>query len=94
MRERELLRELHEAYVWKINAAVEEGRMDLVWDFADEYTDEALRLMTTLESPACGRPDCAVCAGAGPRPAVPPRRTWFRWRRDGRLPRDRGARPR
>ena len=66
MRERELLRELHEAYVWKVNAAVEEGRMDLVWDFADEYTDEALRLMTTLESPACGRPDCAVCAAPAP----------------------------
>ena len=52
MRESDLLRELHETYVWKVNAAVEEGRMDLVWDFADEYTDEALRLMTTLESPA------------------------------------------
>ena len=36
MRESDLLRELHETYVWKVNAAVEEGRMDLVWDFADE----------------------------------------------------------
>ena len=81
MRESDLLRELHETYVWKVNAAVEEGRMDLVWDFADEYTDEALRLMTTLESPGCSRPDCAVCAAAGSRPVAPPRRRRFRWMR-------------
>lgn len=80
MGEGDLLRELHEAYVWKVNAAVEEGRMDLVWAFADEYTDEALRLMTTSESPGCSRPDCAVCAGGGPAPTVPPRRRRFRWR--------------
>jgi len=81
MRESDLLRELHETYIWKVNAAVEEGRMDLVWDFADEYTDEALGLMTTLESPACSRPDCAACAAAGSRPVVPPRRRRFRWGR-------------
>jgi len=81
MRENDLLRELHESYVWKVNAAVEEGRMDLVWNFADEYTDEALRLMTTLESPGCDRPDCAVCAGTSRAPGVPARRRRFRWRR-------------
>jgi hypothetical protein len=81
MREGDLLRELHEAYVWKVNAAVEEGRMDLVWTFVDEYTDEALRLMTALEAPGCGRPDCAVCAAGRPAPTAPPRRRRFGWRR-------------
>ena len=79
MAEPDLLRELHDAYVWKVNAAVAEGRMDLVWEFADEYTDEALQLMSTLGSPGCGRPDCAVCARGASAPAPPPRRRWF-WR--------------
>ena len=82
MGEADLLRELHDAYVWKVNAAVAEGRMDLVWEFADEYTDEALELMSTLESPGCGRPDCAICVGGPARPAPPPRRRRF-WRRSG-----------
>ena len=80
MAEADLMRELHDAYVWKVNAAVEEGRMDLVWQFADEYTDEALQLMTTLESPGCGRPECAICARDGSSATVPPRRRWFRRR--------------
>ena len=78
--EPDLLRELHEAYVWKVNAAVAEGRMDLVWEFADEYTDEALQLVYALGSPGCGRSDCAVCAGGASRRAPPPRRRRF-WRR-------------
>jgi hypothetical protein len=78
--EPDLLRELHEAYVWKVNAAVAEGRMDLVWEFADEYTDEALQLVYALGSPGCGRSDCAVCAGGASRGAPPPRRRRF-WRR-------------
>lgn len=32
-----LLRELHDAYVWEINAAVGEDRMDLVWRLADWF---------------------------------------------------------
>ncbi len=80
MAEADLMRELHDAYVWKVNAAVEEGRMDLVWQFADEYTDEALQLMTTLESPGCGRPECAVCARDDSIATAPPRRRWFWWR--------------
>ena len=81
MAEADLMRELHDAYVWKINAAVEEGRMDLVWQFADEYTDEALQLMTTLQSAGCGRPECAVCArGTSSSPTLPARRRWLWWR--------------
>ena len=80
MGETDALRELHDAYVWKVNAAVAEDRMDLVWQFADEYTDEALQLLTTLESPGCGRPDCAICARGGSSPTVPARRRWFRRR--------------
>jgi hypothetical protein len=80
MGETDPLRELHDAYVWKVNAAVAEDRMDLVWQFADEYTDEALQLLAALESPGCGRPDCAICARGSPTPTVPSRRRWFRRR--------------
>lgn len=83
MGETDLLRELHDAYVWKVNAAVAEDRMDLVREFADEYTDEALRLMAALESPDCGRSDCAVCARGTSSPTVPARRRWF-WQRQPR----------
>ena len=83
MGEPDLLRELHEAYVWKVNEAVAEGRMDLVWQFSDEYTDEALDLMATLQTPGCGRPDCASCARASSNRTVLARRRWF-WRRPHR----------
>jgi hypothetical protein len=36
------LRELHELYVWQVNAAIEEGRDDLVAELADEYFEVAL----------------------------------------------------
>ena len=74
MGESDLLRDLHDAYVWEVNAAVGEGRMDLVWQLADEYTDEALRLMSAMGSPGCGRPDCVICAQRSSRPALPPDR--------------------
>lgn len=89
MGETDLLRELHDAYVWKVNAAVAEGRMDLVHEFADEYTDEALQLISSLGSPGCERPGCAICAGStgspgsAARPSPPRRRRRF-WRRGGR----------
>lgn len=57
----EQLRELHDTYVWEVNAAVGEGRLDLVWQLADQYLDEALRLVTDGEPAGCGRPQCAVC---------------------------------
>jgi hypothetical protein len=79
-------RELHEAYIWRVNAAVAEGRTDLVRELVDEYDDEALRLMTSTGEPGCGRAECAICA---PAPSPPPRRAptqrrfWRRHRSTG-----------
>jgi hypothetical protein len=71
------LRELHDEYVWEVNAAVGEGREDLVRPLADEYLDAAMRMVSDLYGASCGRPDCAVCT----RPAVAPRPVplWTRW---------------
>jgi hypothetical protein len=44
--EAEQLARLHEFYVWQVNAAVGEGRMDLVEELANQYTEDALELMT------------------------------------------------
>ena len=75
------LRALHDAYVWEVNAAVGEGRPDLVGRLADDYLDEALRLVTS-EAPGCGLPDCAVCRRSRPTPAERRRRGWRRtWHR-------------
>ena len=83
MGDEEQLRELHDRYVWEVNAAVGEGRLDLVWRLADDYFDEALLLMTSGEQMACGRPDCAVCRQQRPADTAPRRRReWFRRRRD------------
>lgn len=74
------LQELHDAYVWEVNAAVGEDRLDLVWQLADDYLDAALQLLTAGEPATCGSPDCVVCTR--PRPVRPSRRThWFRRRR-------------
>jgi hypothetical protein len=48
--ESQRLRELHELYIWQVNAAVEEGRDDLVAELADEYLEAALAEL------AAGRP--------------------------------------
>ena len=37
--------ELHDFYVGQVNAAVEAGRDDLVWDLAQDFPDEALELL-------------------------------------------------
>ena len=68
------LRELHEFYVWQVNAAVEEGREDLVEQLADEYLEEALAEL------AAGRAhDAAIDLGADDDPdrgaPVPPHRS-------------------
>ena len=61
------LRELHETYVWKVNAAVGEGRDDLIRRLARDFTDEALRLITDdADNEPCRRPDCPVCTRQGP----------------------------
>jgi hypothetical protein len=77
MRDADLLRELHETYVWEVNAAVGEDRMDLVWRLSDEYADKALELLTAIESPGCGRPECVICARCSSSSRVPARRRWF-----------------
>lgn len=74
----EQLRQLHDSYAWEVNAAVGEGRLELVWQLADEYLNQALRLMTDTELAGCGRDPCAICQ----RRPVPRsrRRGWFRGR--------------
>ena len=62
-----VLRALHEKYVWEVNAAVAEGRSDLVEFYCDEYLELAVQAM------AEGVPV------AGVRP--PPPRSPGRWRR-------------
>ena len=84
MGDEEQLRELHDYYAWEVNAAVGEGRLDLVWRLADDYLDEALALMTTDEPVGCGRPDCAVCQRPRPAFETPRRRRWFGGTRGGR----------
>ena len=74
----EQLRELHDAYAWEVNAAVGEGRLDLVSRLADEYLDQALRILTGGEAAGCGRDDCVVCGQ--PRTAPSARRRWWRRR--------------
>ena len=76
MGDKEQLQELHDAYVWEVNAAVGEGRPDLVWQLADAYLDQALELMTAGMPTDCGRPDCAICQQPHPARTRPRRRAW------------------
>ncbi len=78
MGDTEQLRELHDYYAWEVNAAVGEGRLDLVWRLADEYVDSALELITSGEPTDCGSADCAVCQRPRPQLSVSRRRRWFR----------------
>ena len=74
----EQLRELHDSYVWEVNAAVGAGRLDLVWQLADQYLDEALELIAGGEPSTCGKTDCAVCGRSRPAVAMSRRRRWPR----------------
>jgi hypothetical protein len=78
MGDAEQLRELHDTYVWHVNAAVGEGRLDLVRELADEYVDRAMELMTDGRPTGCGRPGCAVCRRPRPTPSRPRRHRWSR----------------
>jgi hypothetical protein len=68
------LRDLHDFYVWELNAAIGEGREDLAWELADDYVDSAMRAMTAAHPIACERDDCVMCTR--PR-ATRPRRGWL-----------------
>jgi len=70
------LRELHDHYVWEVNAAIGDGRTDLVRQLADDYLDSALRLLTDSEQPGCQDPGCAVCQRPV-RATVRRRRAWM-----------------
>jgi len=61
------LRELHQDFAWKVNAAVAAGRADLVDALCEEYADEAVRLLTGAP-PADPRPP--------PPPPPPPQSRW------------------
>ena len=50
------LRDLHDLYVWKVNAAIGKGRQDLVWELAKEYFDEAMQAIADDHPTACERP--------------------------------------
>jgi hypothetical protein len=91
----DVLRELHDAYAWEVNAAVGEDRMDLVWRLAAEYTDRALQLMTAAESPECGRAGCVICARSTGQVRSRRRDRLGRWRsrQRHRSPRQRRTRP-
>jgi hypothetical protein len=78
MGESEQLHELHDTYVWKVNAAVAAGRLDLAWQFADQYVDEALEQLIGDERAGCGTAGCAVCARSRPPVPLARRRRWLR----------------
>jgi hypothetical protein len=44
------LRDLHDAYVDKVNRLVAEGREDLIQELVDAYSDEALAAMSSAPS--------------------------------------------
>jgi hypothetical protein len=70
------LRELHDEYAWEVNAAIAEGREDLVWRLVDDYAEAALRVMAgVFDGNACERPGCAMCTRPAPRPRT--RRWWW-----------------
>jgi hypothetical protein len=60
------LRELHETYAWQVNAAIGEGREDIVRQLCDDFLSEALEIMAAGQTAVpCTRPDCPACAGLG-----------------------------
>lgn len=71
---------LHDAYVWRVNAAIAAGRPELARELADEYSDEALTLIagsagsprtTEPSSNPAGSPDASE-------PADQPAAGWLR----------------
>jgi hypothetical protein len=78
------LRELHDDFAWKVNAAVAEGREDLIHLLCGEYFEQAVLILADglpATGTGCGREDCEACRAprAAPSRAAPPRRR-RRWR--------------
>lgn len=44
------LTDLHDSYVWHVNAAVSAGRDDLAWSLAQEFLDEGLEMLLRLRN--------------------------------------------
>ena len=44
------LRELHESYAWQVNAAIGEGREDLVRQLCDDFLARSLEIMSAGQS--------------------------------------------
>jgi hypothetical protein len=70
--ETQRLRELHELYVWQVNAAVEEGRDDLVEQLADEYLEAAVAELAAGRAPLAGTDADHADTADGPAAAVTP----------------------
>jgi hypothetical protein len=47
----EYLRYLRETYIYKVNAALEQGREDLATELADDYLDEVRRALEGVSPP-------------------------------------------
>ena len=65
------LRELHQHFAWRVNAAVAAGRTDLIDALCEEYAEEAVRLLTGTppedEPPPELRPPPGAAAGSAVR---------------------------
>jgi phage shock protein A len=48
---RQCLEHLREAYVYKVNAALEQGREDLAAELADDYLDAVRSALETVSHP-------------------------------------------
>ena len=70
------LRDMHDFYVWEVNAAITKGREDLAWKLAEDYFDRAMQAIADAHPIACERPGCKACTR--PR-STRPRRSWL-WR--------------
>ncbi len=74
------LRELHDDYAWKVNAAVAAGREDLIRHLSDEYVQEAVDILaegSSAAGAACGREGSEACARPRPGPLPRRRRRWL-----------------
>jgi hypothetical protein len=67
------LRELHEMYAWQVNAAIGEGREDIVRQLCDDFLGRALEIMSAGQTAvACLQPECPACAALGHTPEGEP----------------------